>query len=78
MSTTEPADVVTLDVESLTFGELCDIEDAVGSEAASTLLSPSPSPKAVTAAIWISKRRTYPDLSFDDVKAMKVTSVEFA
>lgn len=74
----EKAEVLELNFESLTFGELCDIEDAVGAESASTLLGGKPSPKAVTAAIWIVKRRSDPGVTFDAVKALNILSVTVA
>lgn len=67
-----------LDFESLTFGELCDIEDAVGADAAATLVSKTPSPKALTGAIWIIKRRADPNVTFDQVKALTIMQVDFA
>lgn len=69
------AEEVTLDVNDLTFGDMCDIEQAIGQDAAATLTSEKPSLSAIAACIWIVKRRDNPELTFDDVKAMRVSGV---
>lgn len=76
---------MNIDVTSFTLGELSDIEDLIGEEALSSLLTTvssggtfRPSMKTLMAVVWIMKRRADSSLTIDDVRAMPIASVELA
>lgn len=73
-----PEFVPILDVESLTLGEMCDIEEVTGEPAVITMvrvLNRSLSAKGVLACAWIVRRRSDPKFSLEDAKAMLIVSL---
>lgn len=72
---TDAADVVDFDVNTLTLGDLCDIEDAIGDVAASALLRGQMTPKAITAVVWIVKRRDNPEYTFEEARSVPVSAL---
>jgi hypothetical protein len=73
----EPDDadeVIVIDANSITLGELEQIEDITGRNVVSELGRGQPSAKTMTALVYIFKRRLDPDFTIDDAKNMDVMS----
>lgn len=66
------------DLNELSVGELVDLTDVAGDDALTDLGSAKVTPKALLALVWIMGRRTNPELTLDDARAIKVVDVQFA
>jgi len=71
----ERNEMVVIDVNTLTWGELEQIEDLTGRNVTGELGRGQPSAKTMTALIWVVKRRTDPNFTMDDARALTVTGV---
>lgn len=79
MSALEPDDndeVLEFDVNSLTLGEVEEMEEIVGGEVMRQLGDGAPSVKTLVALVYVMKRRTNPDYSLDDARKMKVAAIK--
>lgn len=70
-------EALEFDPNSLTLQEMCDLEEATGENAYSSLAGGVPSAKTLAGLVWIVKRRTDPGFSFDDAKKLKVSDLDF-
>lgn len=72
-------DVLSLDISSLTLGEMDVIEEMTGlgfEEAYMALSKPGPKAKILTAMAFVLKRRENPDVTVDDVKGLRILVAE--
>ncbi|GGM78459.1 hypothetical protein GCM10012275_56350 [Longimycelium tulufanense] len=66
------AELVTVDVNDLTVGEMEDIEEVTGTPF-DVLFDPAgPKGKMLRAAAWIIKRRNDPDFTFEQARDLRV------
>lgn len=65
-------ETIELDLESMTLGELEDMETLAGEAAFKNLLAGTTSARALLAVAVVIKRRTEPDFSMDDARNIKV------
>lgn len=71
------AEKIEFDLNALTFGDLCDIEDAIGESATQSLIGGKPTMKAMAAAVWVTKRRSDPAFTFEQARELPITVVDF-
>lgn len=69
-------EVVVIDANTLTWGELEQVEEVTGRNATAELGRGQPSAKTMTALIWVFKKRTDPNFTLDDARALNVTGVQ--
>lgn len=67
----------TFDPGTLTLAELCDFEEAAG-VAAMVAFKEGLSAKAITALVWVLKRRDDPQFTLDDARATTLADLGFA
>ncbi len=66
---------LTVDPDDLTFDELEEFEDLVGTSVDDAFGTGQPRAKAMKALVWIMGRRSNPELTLADVGAMKISEV---
>lgn len=71
------SEVIKFDADDLTLGEVCDIEDVAGEDAVGRFAQGDVSPKALAALVWIIRRRSEPEFTFADAKALRVADILF-
>lgn len=64
------------DPNSLTVGELVDIEEVSGADAMAGLSDGKVSPKALLALVWVLHRRDDPTFTLDQARTIKVTDLK--
>lgn len=69
-------DTLVLDLDAMTLGELEAIEDIAGADAAKAMMSGQMSAKALIAVAYVVKRRTNPEFTLEDAKALKVMALK--
>ena len=73
LPTPEPDDeVVEIDANSLTIGELEQIEEITGRNVSHELGRGEPSAKTLLALVYVFKKRTDPTISLDDVRKLNM------
>jgi hypothetical protein len=75
------ADVLKIDPEDLTIGDLEDFEDIVGMSFDDAMApgpdgKPKVTTKALKALVFLSKRREDPTFTLDDARAIKVSELQ--
>lgn len=63
-----------IDIDSLTLGDIEDVEDAVGKPIAEVF--DHMSAKAITALVWVVRRREDPAFTLDNARALRMGDVE--
>ena len=71
----EPEELV-FDVNTLTLGEVEAMEDIVGRDVMRELGQGTPSVKTLLALVYVMKRRTNPEFTLDDARALRITAVK--
>lgn len=69
---------VSLDLDSYTNGELEEIEELVGGNLTELTLGKPPPQKVLNGLLWITMRRTDPEVTIEDARAMKGSAWAFA
>ena len=75
---TKPANVLDLSVDDLSLADLIDVEDITGEPAFMTFAAAQNggmTAKAMAALVWVTKRKTDPTFTFEDAKAVKVSTL---
>lgn len=67
---------LSFDINTLTIGEAETMEDIVGRDVMHELGRGTPSVKTLVALVYVIKRRTNPDFTLDDARALRITSVK--
>lgn len=68
-------DVIDVDIDSMTLGEMEIVEEMTGlglDEIGAAMTRPGPKVKLLVALAYVVKRRTDPDITLDQVKAMQI------
>lgn len=63
-----------INANTLTLGELEELEDVTGRNVVAELGRGQPSAKTLIAVVWIMKKRADPNFTLDQARAMNVTS----
>lgn len=76
-------DGVTIDItpsllEDLTFGELEQLDELAGDGALDDITEGRAKPRTMTALAYIVLRRQYPDVTIEDVRALKLRAFRVA
>lgn len=72
------ADKLTVNIDDLTLGELEDFEEAAGISVADIQARGGSMPvRAVSALVWVTKRRDDKDFTLDQARKIKLSEVEF-
>lgn len=75
---TKPANVLDLSVDDLSLGDCIDVEEVTGQPAFAIFAAAQAgtmTAKAMAALVWVTKRQTDPTFTFEDAKAVKVSSL---
>ena len=73
----EPADEVwEIDPNTLTLGELEEIEEISGRPGGAELGRGTPSMRTLLAIVYVMKRRSDPNFTLDDARAMQISTVK--
>lgn len=64
-----------IDFDSLTMMELAEIEEVLGVSMESFSDSKSPKLRLIIAAVWVTMKRTNPDITFEEVGSRKITDM---
>lgn len=75
---TKPTNVLDLNVDDLSLGDCMDVEEITGEPAFMTFASAQSggmSAKAMAALVWVTKRKSDPTFTFEDAKAIKVSTL---
>ena len=72
----EPSEMIVIDANSLTLGELEEIEDLTGRNVTAELGKGTPSARTLTALIWVIKRRTDPGFTIEDARKINVAAFQ--
>lgn len=67
---------LVVDFDDLELGELEDFEEATGLDFTQMKPGKALPVKALTALVWIVKRRTEPDFTIEDARKMKLSTVD--
>lgn len=70
----DDADVVIIDANSITLGELEHIEDITGRNVVAELGRGQPSARTMTALLYVFKKRTDPSFTLEEARLMNVQS----
>lgn len=70
----EDDDVMVINANTITLGELEQIEDVTGRNVVAELGRGQPSAKTLVAVVWIVKRRSDPTFTLDDARKLDVSS----
>lgn len=74
---TDPEGELNIDVTDFTLGEVELIEDISGQTVSAIAGGSGISAKAMTAMVYVHLKRTDPEVTLDDVRAMRLSTVEF-
>ena len=72
---------IELDVDFFTVGEVEDLEEATGYslQGLARVLGSGDLPmKVLKALVWVVRRRSEPEFTLDDVRALRLSEIEFA
>jgi len=72
----EPQEVVVIDANTLTLGELEEVEDLTGRNVVAELGRGQPSARSLTALVYIFKRRADPTFTMEDARRLDVSSFQ--
>ena len=72
---TDTTQSIAFDPDTLTVGELMDVEDVIGAEEFRSISDGQPSFKAVAAIAWILKRRETAETTLADVRALSLAEL---
>lgn len=67
----------TMDVEDLTLGEIEEFEKASGGEKLASVQRGEVGAAAITALVWVFKKRENPDYSLDDARTVKLSELQW-
>ena len=69
----EPDRTIVIDVNTITLGELEQLEDITGRNVVTELGRGQPSARTLTALIYVVKRRENPDFTLEDARAVNAS-----
>jgi hypothetical protein len=67
---------ITIKLSELTLGELEAVEDIVGRSIMGDISRGSPTMRTIRGLLWIVRRRSEPDLKFEDLADVKILDVD--
>lgn len=70
----EPEDVTVIDVNTLTLGELEELEDITGRNVVAEFGRGAPSARTLTGVVWIYKKRSDPSFTIDQARCLDMGS----
>jgi len=66
---------VVIDITTLTLGDLEEVESVVGGDVLREIGRGTPSPKTLTALVWVVKRREDPAYTLDDARTIPLLKI---
>lgn len=68
---------LTMNVEDLTLGEIEEFEKASGGQTIAAVQKGEVGASAITALVWVFKKRENPDYSLDDARTVKLSELQW-